>query len=197
LTIYVCSSNAGKLEEFALAAREARAGDLVIEPLPHLRAIAAPEENGVTFEENASAKALFYSGFTAELVLADDSGLEVEALGGAPGVQSARYAGPQATDAANNSLLLANLENLLDRRARFVCVLAIARAGEIVVTCRGTVEGEILSAPRGRGGFGYDPLFFYAPLNQSFGELSAEQKLAVSHRGRAVRELFRWLERFR
>jgi XTP/dITP diphosphohydrolase len=193
LTIYVCSSNPGKLQEFALGARHAAATGVLIEPLPHLKTISPPEESGTTFEENASAKAAYYSKFTPELILADDSGLEVDALSGAPGVQSARYAGPDATDAANNALLLNNLKDSVNRRARFVCVLAMAHRGEILVTRRGEVEGEILSAPRGHSGFGYDPLFFYPPLGQSFGELTAEQKFSVSHRGQALRELFEWL----
>jgi XTP/dITP diphosphohydrolase len=190
MILYACSTNAGKLREFALAARDAGIAGLVIEPLPELRGIAPPEETGSTFEENARLKAAYYSGFTRELVFADDSGIEVDALGGAPGVYSARYAGPNATDAENNALLLRNLEGVTDRTARFVCVIALAREGRVLETVRGSVEGEILHAARGEGGFGYDPLFFYAPQGCSFAELSAEEKLAVSHRGNALRALF-------
>jgi XTP/dITP diphosphohydrolase len=196
MILYACSTNAGKLRDFALASREAGVAGLVIEPLPGLRDIAPPEENGSTFEENARLKAAYYSRFTSELVFADDSGIEVDALGGAPGVYSARYAGPEATDAANNELLLRNLEGVTDRAARFVCVIALARDGRVLETVRGSVEGEILRAPRGEGGFGYDPLFFYPPRRCAFAELSAEEKFAVSHRGNALRALFRVVNSF-
>lgn len=186
MTLYACSSNPGKLKEFALA-------PCAIEPLPNLRDIAPPEETGVTFEENARLKAAYYSGFTPELVFADDSGLEVNSLGGAPGIYSARYAGPHATDAENNSLLLRNLANATGRSARFLCVIAVARQGHVLQTFRGAVDGEILPLPRGGGGFGYDPLFFYSPWGCSFAELPPERKFAVSHRGNALRSLCLWL----
>lgn len=184
MILYACSSNPGKLKEFALGA-----GDVVIEPLPRLRDIPPPEETGSTFEQNAQLKAIYYSAFTPEVVFADDSGLEVDALGGAPGVHSARYADPHAGDAENNALLLSNLANTPFRTARFICVIALARQGQVLRTFRGSVEGEILSTPRGNGGFGYDPLFFYRPLSCSLAELAPEQKLAVSHRGNALRAL--------
>jgi XTP/dITP diphosphohydrolase len=155
-----------------------------------LENIRPPEETGRTFEENATLKAVYYSHFTPEIVLADDSGLEVDVLGGAPGVRSARYSGPNATDEDNNNLLLHNLGSTTARSARFVCVVALARAGEILRTARGTVEGEILRTPRGANGFGYDPLFFYPPLNRSFAELTPDEKLSISHRGKALRTLF-------
>ncbi len=191
MIIYACSTNPGKLREFALAARASNLTDINIEPLTGLNSeILPPEETGTSFEENASAKAIYYSGFTPECVLADDSGLEVEALHGAPGVYSARYAGPGASDEDNNNLVLHDLGNESHREARFVCVLALARGGRLLTTAHGIVEGEILPAPRGGGGFGYDPLFFYPPLNRSFGELTADEKFAVSHRGKALRALF-------
>lgn len=193
MRIYVCSSNTGKLKDFAVAAQQAGLKDISIEPLPNLKAIAAPEETGSTFEENAVLKALYYSQFTPELVLADDSGLSVDALQGAPGVLSARYAGPEATDDENNNLLLRDLGASTHREARFVCVLALAREGQLLGTQRGVVEGRILFSPRGRNGFGYDPLFWYAPLGRAFGELSPEEKFAVSHRGNAIRALWREL----
>ena len=197
MLVYACSSNPGKLREFALAARESNVRDMVIEPLPGLKQIEPPAENGTSFEENAVAKALYYSQHTREMVLADDSGLEVDALGGAPGVYSARYAGPEATDEANNNLLLRNLENVESRAARFICVLAVARQGEVITTAQGAAEGEILRIRCGSGGFGYDPLFFYPPLNRSFAELVPEEKFAVSHRGKALRALFRRLSEIR
>jgi XTP/dITP diphosphohydrolase len=192
MILYISSGNKGKVEEFLLAAEQSDIVDLAIEALPGLGAIRPPEENGTTFEENATAKALYYSQFTTEYVVADDSGLEVDALGNAPGVQSARYAGPQASDSKNNQLLLENLRGAQPRSARFVCVLAVARQGDLLFTAHGRVDGEILAEPIGSRGFGYDPLFFYPPLAKSFGELSSSEKLAVSHRGRAIRELFRW-----
>jgi XTP/dITP diphosphohydrolase len=187
MRVHICSSNPGKLQEILLAAGGT---DFEISPLPGLKNITPPEETGETFEENAALKAVYYSHFTPEIVLADDSGLEVDALGGAPGVRSARYSGPNATDADNNHLLLRNLGSATARSARFVCVVALARAGEILRTARGTAEGEILQAPRGANGFGYDPLFFYPPLDRSFAELTSDEKLFVSHRGKALRALF-------
>jgi XTP/dITP diphosphohydrolase len=126
-------------------------------------------------------------------LFADDSGLEVDALGGAPGVYSARFAGPGATDDANNRLLLEKMRGVGDRSARFVCVIALADGGRLRETFRGAVEGEILEEPRGPHGFGYDPLFYYPPFGCSFGEAAAERKLTVSHRGAALRALFQRL----
>ncbi len=142
MIIYACSTNLGKLAEFRLAAQESGAPDLIIEPLPGLRQIPAPDEHGATFEENAIAKAIYYSGFTREIVLADDSGLSVEALDGAPGVHSARYAGANSSDDANNALLLDVLRNCNSRTAAFVCVIALARAGVILATAQGRDLGR-------------------------------------------------------
>ena len=193
MIVYACSTNPGKLREFRLAAREFGAGNIVIEPLPGREKIDPPEETGATFEENAALKAAYYSGFTSELVFADDSGLEVDALDGAPGVYSARYAGPDATDADNNELLLQQLKAAEDRSARFVCVIAVAHKGRVLETFRGTVEGSILYQPRGHGGFGYDPLFFYPPFGQTLAEATPEAKFSVSHRGKALRAMMQWL----
>jgi XTP/dITP diphosphohydrolase len=188
--IYCATGNAGKLREFRLA------GELLgidIEPLAGLKSIPAPEENGATFEDNAGLKAAYYSRFAPGPLFADDSGLEVDALGGEPGVYSARYAGVHATDDANNSLLLERLGDKPDRGARFVCVIALAEGGEVRQTFRGEVEGEILREARGPGGFGYDPLFCYPPFGCSFGEVDGEKKFDVSHRGKALRALLSWL----
>lgn len=193
MIVYACSTNPGKLREFRLAAREFGGGKIVIEPLPGREKIDPPEETGATFEENAALKAAYYAGFTSELVFADDSGLEVDALGGAPGVYSARYAGENATDAENNELLLQRLKSDGDRSARFVCVIAVARAGRILETFRGTVEGSILYQPRGDGGFGYDPLFFYPPFGMTLAEATPEAKFSVSHRGKALRAMMQWV----
>jgi XTP/dITP diphosphohydrolase len=193
MIVYACSSNPGKLKEIALAGQEAGPPGVVVQVLPDLKNIAPPEENGHTFEENACAKAIYYSQFTSEAVLTDDSGLEVDWLHGAPGVHSARYAGPGASDAANNELLIRNLRNATDRTARFVCVIALAKGSRVLHSVRASVEGVILPARRGHGGFGYDPLFFYLPFNRTFAELTPEEKLSVSHRGKALRMLFEWL----
>ena len=182
---YACSTNSGKLAEFALAAGL----DARIRALPGIEAIRPPEESGKTFEENAVLKAVYYSQCAEEPVFADDSGLEVDALGGAPGVYSARFAGQNAAQAENNNLLLQRLKGKADRRARFVTALALAKAGALLGTSAGTVAGEILEAPRGENGFGYDPLFLYPPLGRTFAELLGAEKLEVSARGKALRAL--------
>lgn len=180
------TSNAGKLREFRLAA-----GDISIEPVPGLAGIVPPEETGATFEANAEAKAVYYSQFTSDPVFADDSGLEVDALSGAPGVHSARFAGPGATDADNNRLLLEKLATARERTARFVCVIALAQKGRVLRTFRASVEGRIVDEPRGANGFGYDPLFYYEPFGCTFGETTKERKLTVSHRGQALEALLK------
>ncbi len=165
-----------------------------VEVLPGMSGIPAPSEDGETFEQNAADKAIYYSGHTSGFLFADDSGLEVDALGGEPGVYSARYAGEGATDLGNNAKLLRRLESISDRRARFVCVIALAQEGKLIHTFRGTLEGEILYEPRGNGGFGYDPLFFYPPVGKTLAEIPADDKFAVSHRGQALRAMLAWLE---
>jgi XTP/dITP diphosphohydrolase len=156
--------------------------------------ITPAEETGATFEENAALKAAGASRCFDGIVLADDSGLEVDALGGAPGVFSARYSGAGATDASNRARLLAELAKTGDARraARFRCVIALARAGEIVVTFDGAVEGRIIGGERGEGGFGYDPLFVPEGFGQTFAELPAAVKNTLSHRGRAMEKLREW-----
>lgn len=195
MRIYVATSNAGKLREFQQAAAQLGYGETEIVFLPLPAGEAPPEEHGDTFEANAAIKALHYSRFTCDLVFADDSGLEVDALGGAPGIYSARYAGEGAGDAANNALLLERMRGIHQRSARFVCAIAVARAGEVLAIFRGTIEGELLEAPRGEGGFGYDPLFFYPPLARSTAELTSEEKIKVSHRGQALKQMLAWLRR--
>ena len=153
-------------------------------------------ERGRTFAENARAKSLFYSRRWPGLTLAEDSGLEVDALGGAPGVRSARFSGPRASDAANNRKLLRGLRAVppAGRGARFVCVMVLASEGRVIGEFRGQVRGRIGLEPRGASGFGYDPLFHYRPLRKTFAELPPEVKNGVSHRGRAVRKLRAFLE---
>ncbi len=190
MTIWCASGNVGKLREFRLA------GELLgvdVQPLPDLKSIPAPDETGATFEENARLKAAYYSQFAPGLLFADDSGLAVDALAGDPGVYSARYAGEHATDDANNRLVVERLGDDPNRTARFVCVIALAKGGEVVETFRGEVEGQLLSEARGPGGFGYDPLFYYPPFGCTFGEVDDEKKFAVSHRGNAVRAMLAYL----
>jgi XTP/dITP diphosphohydrolase len=191
--LYACSSNAGKLREFVFTVEHSPTRGFAIEPLPRLAELTPPEEDGSTYEENAAIKAVYYSGFSDELVFADDSGLEVEALAGAPGVHSARFAGPEATGILNNALLLAKMARTSQRRARFVTAISLAQKGKILHTAVGTAEGEILKSPRGSLGFGYDSLFLFPPLGRTFAELGEAEKFAVSARGEAFRKLLDWL----
>lgn len=184
--IRCATSNPGKLREFRMAAEHLGFADIQILPLDGLKSIAPPEEEGETFEENAIEKALYYSVFCEEPLFADDSGLEVDSLGGEPGVYSARYAGPSATDKDNNRLLLERVKDKTDRTARFVCVIALAQRGKLLGTFRGAVEGRILDEERGPHGFGYDPMFYYEPFGCTFGEADADRKMNVSHRGAAL-----------
>lgn len=199
MILYIATTNPGKLRDFAAAAQSA-AEHITIEPLPHLKQIPAPQEDEPTFEGNARLKAIAYSRHApGQIVIADDSGLEVDALHGAPGVRSARYADdhaytgpPRATaDDRNNQCLLDALSNTpaSTRQARYHCVLAAARDGEILATGSGAVEGEILATPRGTQGFGYDPLFYLPDQNKTMAQLDAQTKLAFSHRGRAFANL--------
>jgi XTP/dITP diphosphohydrolase len=195
--LYLASGNAGKLDEFrCLVAGQALDLDL----LPGFSDIAEFPEDGSTFAENAAGKALYYSRHggprqsgsqNGETVFADDSGLVVPALGGAPGVHSARYAGTKASGEQNIAKLLEQLkakEGPL-RNAYFVCVIAVARHGRALAIVSGRVDGEILQEPRGSGGFGYDPVFYFPKLEKTFAELSAEEKNQHSHRGKAFRRM--------
>jgi XTP/dITP diphosphohydrolase len=184
--LWCATGNAGKLREFRRAAAEA---GIEIDGLPDFKQIPECVEDGVTFVENAILKARHYAPYAPGPVFADDSGLVVDALDGAPGVYSARFAGLQATDEDNNRLLLERLRGVRNRSARFVCAIALVEFGEVRGVYEGAVEGEMLDAPRGAGGFGYDPLFFYAPFESTFGEAAAERKLEVSHRGQAFRKM--------
>jgi XTP/dITP diphosphohydrolase len=194
--LFLASSNPGKLNEFrTLAVGTAPAVHIDLQLLPNFSAVSPFEESAPTFAENAAGKALHYSRFAALPVLADDSGLVVDALGGEPGVYSARYAGPHASSADCIAKLLAQMQvrRARDRRARFVCVLALALGGRMIAVFSGAVEGEILPAPRGVGGFGYDPVFFFGPAGKSFAELSAADKNLYSHRSKAFRSLAEFL----
>ena len=185
MRIYCATTNPGKLREF----RRAFENSIEVEILPGLQSIPVCEETGATFEENAIQKALYYSKHSKGYLFAEDSGLEVDALGGQPGVYSARFAGAGATDEANNRLLRERMRGVPNRIARFVCVIALAESGQLARTFRGEVEGSLAEESRGANGFGYDPLFFYPPFGCTFGEVALERKMAVSHRARALKAL--------
>jgi len=200
MNLTIATSNPGKLRDFAAAATP----NITLTPLPNLKEIPAPPEDEPTFEGNARLKAIYYSHHApGKIVIADDSGLETDALQGAPGVRSARYAQdlhfvnlPTATnDERNNLCLLEALSKISDqpRTARYHCVLVAARNGQILATAEGTVEGQILTAPRGTGGFGYDPLFYLPEQNKTMAELDITTKLTFSHRGRAFTALLKAL----
>jgi XTP/dITP diphosphohydrolase len=201
-TVLVATSNAGKLRDFAGAAASY---GVTIANVPNFSSLAPVVEDGATFEENARKKAESYSlAAPGELIVADDSGLEIDALSGAPGVHSARYATDEphtadcnTDDEANNAKVLHELKGVPEqkRTARFVCVLAVARDGQTLRTFRGAAEGVILEAPRGRNGFGYDPLFYFPQIGKTFAELSAEEKAQYSHRGAAFRGFLQWMDR--
>lgn len=199
VTLYAATTNPGKLRDFSVAAAAAESGYRIESPAK-FHEIAAPVENELTFTGNARLKALYYSRLFPGLILADDSGLEVDALGGEPGVRSARYAADAGfdprdgidsltTDDRNNLYLLSRMRGVTQRAARYRCALAVGRAGQLLLSAEGTVNGEILGAPRGNGGFGYDPLFWIPQLQFTMAEISLEQKHALSHRGRAFRAL--------
>jgi XTP/dITP diphosphohydrolase len=186
MRLYCATGNAGKLREFRLAAGLA---PVDIELVPGFRQIPPCIEDGATFEENAIIKARHYGAHVDGLLFADDSGLEVDALGGAPGVYSARFSGPQANDESNNRLLLEKLRGVEDRTARFVCAIALVEGDVVRGVYHGAVEGRIIDDARGLNGFGYDPLFFYPPFGCTFGEAGDDQKFTVSHRGQALRQM--------
>jgi XTP/dITP diphosphohydrolase len=186
--ILLATSNSGKLREY----RELAAGTaLEIDLLPRFQDFPAFEESAPTFAENSAGKALHYSRFTSEMVLSDDSGLVVPALGGAPGVHSARYAGPDATSADRVRKLLREMEGKSgdERRARFVCVIAVARQGRALAVVSDCAEGVLANEPRGVNGFGYDPIFCFPDGRRTYAEASAGEKNLASHRGKAFRRL--------
>jgi XTP/dITP diphosphohydrolase len=197
ISVFLASSNAGKLKELRALASTLRGGiSLDLQLLPTFSSVPVFEEKASTFSENAAGKASYYSKISDSPVIADDSGLVVDALGGAPGVHSARYAGPDASSAERNAKLLYEMRasGSKDRRARFVCVIALALSGRIVAVLSDSVEGEILEHPRGTGGFGYDPVFFFPQAGKCFAEMSAEEKNHYSHRAKAFCKLADFLE---
>jgi XTP/dITP diphosphohydrolase len=184
--LVLATRNRGKTAEFRQLLKDF---PVEIKNLDHFSPIPEIEEDGKTFEENAYKKASFTARILGIPALADDSGLVVEALGGAPGVYSARYAGASATDEENNTRLLREMEGKENRAAAFECVISLAVPTGLALTYEARCEGEIQIAPRGQNGFGYDPIFYYPPLKKTFAELSMEEKTRVSHRGRAMAEL--------
>jgi XTP/dITP diphosphohydrolase len=194
--LFLASSNAAKLGEFRdIAAAGGSVSPWQVEAIPGFETLPAFPEDAPTFAENALGKALHYSRLADGLVFADDSGLVVPSLGGAPGVQSARYAGEHATNRERIEKLLAALRGTQgpERAAHFVCVIALARRGRALALVSDRVYGRILEAPRGAGGFGYDPVFFYEPPQKTFAELPPAEKNRYSHRGRAFRKLLGFL----
>ncbi|MBT8404357.1 MAG: XTP/dITP diphosphatase [Gemmatimonadetes bacterium] len=186
--VVVATGNPGKVREFAHALEEA---GLEVLGMDALGAVEEVKETGTTFEANARLKAEGYSLATDLPVLADDSGLEVDALDGAPGVLSARYGGPGLDDPGRVEHLLDELRDVPDERrtARFRCVLALAREGRTLATFDGVVEGRITHAPTGENGFGYDPVFFHQPIGRTFAQIPRDRKQQLSHRGQAIRKL--------
>jgi XTP/dITP diphosphohydrolase len=194
IRLFIASSNEGKLREYqALAASAGASNELVL--IPNFDALPEFSEAANTFAENAVGKALHYSHFSEGLVIADDSGLVVPALGGAPGVHSARYAGPDASDADRIRKLLDEMSGKKgkDRHARFVCAIALAERREARGVFSASAEGELLDAPRGKGGFGYDPIFFFPVLGKTYAEISHKEKNQHSHRGKAFRKALDFL----
>lgn len=198
--VLIATSNAGKVRDLAGAA--ARYG-ITVEVIPNFSSLPPVIEDGATFEANARKKAEVYSrSAPGEIVIADDSGLEVDALGGDPGVHSARYAADDTRvaesntdDDANNAKLIREIQRVPPekRTGRFVCWIAAARDGKTLAVFEGKAEGMILECPQGHNGFGYDPLFFFPPIQKTFAELTPEEKAQYSHRGAAFRKLLEWM----
>jgi XTP/dITP diphosphohydrolase len=186
--LLVASTNPGKIREVREFLSSLPLHILTLADFPGLGV--SPEE-GRTFEENARGKSLFYSRATGIQVMAEDSGLEIDKLGGAPGVYSARFSGEAATDESNIDKVLALLTGVPreERRARFVCCIALSLKERVLTEIRGTVEGLITEERRGASGFGYDPIFYYPPLDKTFAQMTPGEKNSVSHRGRALRQL--------
>jgi XTP/dITP diphosphohydrolase len=186
--LFLASSNANKLREYRSMAEGCA---IELDLLPQFRELPAFPEDAPTFAENAAGKALHYSRSSEEIIFADDSGLVVPALDGAPGVHSARYAGENASDAQRIGKLLAEMRSMEndERSGRFVCVIAAARAGKMLAVMSDSAEGMITEDPRGHEGFGYDPIFYFPPRGKTFAELRETEKNEVSHRGKAFRKL--------
>lgn len=185
--LVIATHNQGKLEEFKVLMKDL---PVEIKSLADFEKIEEPEETGRTFAANARLKAIYYAKKTGKPCVADDSGLEVQALEGAPGVRSARYAGEEASDEDNNKLLLQNMKFQVKRTCRFRCALAVAMPdGKIAYETDGVCDGMLLHEPLGTEGFGYDPLFWSTELHKGMGEATMQEKNRISHRGKAIRKL--------
>jgi XTP/dITP diphosphohydrolase len=195
VTLFIASSNPGKLREYRQLALEDMANTVEIGLLPNFGEIPPFDESAPTFAENAAGKAIYYSRFAPGIIFTDDSGLVVPALGGAPGVHSARYAGPNATDEDRYRKLLRamNGKEGNERRARFICVVAIAKQSRVLAVVSDCARGVLTKEPRGSDGFGYDPIFFFEELGRTYAELSPQEKNRYSHRGKAFRKLLEFL----
>jgi len=190
--LFLASSNPGKLAEYrVLATTSARALSFDLELLPDFARLPTFEENSPTFAENAAGKALHYSRLQEGLVFADDSGLVVPALGGAPGVHSARYAGAKSSNSQRIEKLIGEMRGKAgaERSAHFVCAIALASQGRAIAIVTDRVDGQIVHEQRGSAGFGYDPVFYFPALGKTFAELTPEEKNKYSHRGKAFRKL--------
>ena len=185
MELLIATQNRGKIQEVETYFRDL---NLKIHTLLNMAEIPSPVEDGKTFEENAVKKALHYSKFSGAMVLADDSGLMVDHLNGRPGILSSRYAGPSASDNERCLKILKEMEGVPweDRTARFECVIALAHSGELISTFIGECRGYIAFEMTGKRGFGYDPIFYFPPLQKTFAELEREEKEIVSHRGAAL-----------
>jgi len=192
--LLIATTNPGKIREIHALLAGTPFEWLTLDAWP---GVEPPEEVGATFAENARAKALYYAEMTGELTVAEDSGLEIDGMDGAPGVESARFGGAHASYPDKFALIYDTLKakGAVASPARFVCALALATRGRVLFESRGTIAGHIAPEPRGAGGFGYDPIFFYPPYGCTLGEATVEQKQAVSHRGHAFRALRTFLEK--
>ena len=194
LRLFVASSNPGKLREYRALALPA-GGSVDINFIPIFHSLDVFDEIWPTIAENAAGKALHYSRSSEGVVIADDSGLVVPVLGGSPGVHSARYAGPDATDADRVQKVLKEMRGITgkDRQARFVCVVAVAESGKMRGVFSASAEGILLEQPRGHDGFGYDPIFYFPTLGKTYAEISRDEKNLYSHRGKAFHKALDFL----
>lgn len=192
MRLLVATTNTGKLREIRTVLREVPVELVTLRDLP---TIEEPEETGLTFEDNARLKALYYSERSGMTTVAEDSGLVIDGLDGEPGVRSARFLRPDASYTERFAEIFHRLSGPPEknRAARFVCALAVADRGHVIYEARGTVEGEIAREPRGTAGFGYDPIFYYPPYGATLAEVGEDAKLAVAHRGQAFRALTSWI----
>ncbi len=193
IQLLIASSNPGKLREYRILGADS---PVEIALLPNFNKFPVFDETDPTFAENSAGKALHYSRFAPGIVLADDSGLVVPALGGAPGIYSARYAGPGATDEDRYRKLLREMQDKKgdDRRAHFVCVSSLAQDGSVLAVVSDLAQGTITTEPRGADGFGYDPVFFFEELRRTYAEITREEKNQYSHRGKAFRKILAFLK---